>query len=39
MELFNNAWPAAVLALGLGSVFALILLIAKGRRGRPGTAG
>ncbi|MHC5088995.1 MAG: (Fe-S)-binding protein, partial [Planctomycetota bacterium] len=29
MELFNNAWPAAVLALGLGSVFALILLIAS----------
>ena len=29
MELVNNAWPAAVLALGLASVFALILLFAS----------
>ena len=29
VELFNNAWPAAALALGLGSLFALILLIAS----------
>ncbi len=28
-ELFNNAWPAAVLALGLAAVFALILLVAS----------
>lgn len=28
-EMLQNAWPAAVLALGLGSVFALILLIAS----------
>jgi len=29
MELINNAWPAAALALGLASVFALVLLIAS----------
>jgi RnfABCDGE-type electron transport complex B subunit len=29
MEMINNAWPAAALALGLGSLFALILLIAS----------
>ncbi len=29
MELLNNAWPAAALALGLASVFALILLVAS----------
>jgi len=29
MELLNNAWPAALLALGLASVFALILLVAS----------
>ena len=29
MELFNNAWPAALLALGLSLMFALILLIAS----------
>jgi Na+-translocating ferredoxin:NAD+ oxidoreductase RNF subunit RnfB len=28
-EMINNAWPAALLALGLGSLFALILLIAS----------
>lgn len=29
MDLVNNAWPAAVLALGLSLLFALILLIAS----------
>jgi electron transport complex protein RnfB len=29
IEMINNAWPAALLALGLSSVFALILLIAS----------
>ncbi|MHC5083429.1 MAG: RnfABCDGE type electron transport complex subunit B [Planctomycetota bacterium] len=29
VEIINNAWPAAALALGLGSLFALILLIAS----------
>ena len=29
MEIVQNAWPAALLALGLGSAFALILLIAS----------
>jgi Na+-translocating ferredoxin:NAD+ oxidoreductase RNF subunit RnfB len=29
MEIVNNAWPAALLALGLGTVFAFILLIAS----------
>ena len=29
MDIINNAWPAAVLALGLGMLFALILLIAS----------
>lgn len=29
MDIVNNAWPAAALALGLGSLFALILLIAS----------
>lgn len=29
MDIVNNAWPAALLALGLGTVFALILLIAS----------
>ncbi len=29
MDIFMNAWPAAALALGLGSLFALILLIAS----------
>ncbi len=29
MDIFNNAWPAAALALGLGSLFALILLVAS----------
>jgi RnfABCDGE-type electron transport complex B subunit len=29
MDMVNNAWPAALLALGLGFVFALILLIAS----------
>lgn len=29
MEIVQNAWPAALLALGLGTVFALILLIAS----------
>ena len=29
MEIVQNAWPAALLALGLGSVFALILLVAS----------
>ncbi|MHC4524630.1 MAG: (Fe-S)-binding protein [Planctomycetota bacterium] len=28
-EMIQNAWPAALLALGLGSLFALILLIAS----------
>ena len=29
VDIFMNAWPAALLALGLGSLFALILLIAS----------
>jgi Na+-translocating ferredoxin:NAD+ oxidoreductase RNF subunit RnfB len=29
MEIVTNAWPAASLALGLGSVFAVVLLIAS----------
>lgn len=29
MDMVQNAWPAALLALGLGSLFALILLIAS----------
>ena len=29
MEIVQNAWPAALLALGLGLVFAVILLIAS----------
>ncbi len=29
MDVVNNAWPAAVLAVGLASVFALILLVAS----------